>query len=267
MTAEVRALGPIRDAFRAGAWDELERTATDATAWLYAGVLALASDPERASRWLRRAADEAGPDRRLARALARHVDADRDRELSSSLYETQPDAFAAFVDGGTNPALYRATATALGAGRARPQSVLDIGTGDGRALVAFLDELGARPARIDAVEPAPDLAARLTARLADRGLAGRLHPTTLQRFSADLAADARWQVGVATFSLHTLAPDERRPCLGAPRAPRRRARGRRLRRAGLRRRPAGRSASATAPRATSAGSWSTTTTPSSSTGS
>lgn len=68
------------------------------------------------------------------------------------VYE-DPAAFQAFIGGGGNVALYRATSAALAAAYAARNvtTVLDIGSGDGRAVIAAAQSLGARAPEIDLV--------------------------------------------------------------------------------------------------------------------
>jgi hypothetical protein len=121
-----------------------------------------------------------------------------------------PAAFQAFISGGSNVALYEATSAALGERwPAAPFRLLDIGAGDGHALVPAL---GDRAGTVDvtAVEPSDAMAARLGERLP----AASVHATTAQAFLAALDEE-RWDVGESTFALHAIPTAERPAVLAA----------------------------------------------------
>ncbi|QFZ19260.1 class I SAM-dependent methyltransferase [Saccharothrix syringae] len=147
----------------------------------------------------------------LAEALAEHLAADRG---PGSVYD-QPAAFAAFVNGGGNTALYEAVVAALGEvyAEARPTTLLDIGCGDGRALRPALARPHA-PTAVTLVEPS---AALLDAALRD--LPGATaHRTGVEEFAAGLPDGAVFDVAQSTFALHTL-PHEARDGVLAELAP------------------------------------------------
>src|SRR6185312_16298464 len=81
----------------------------------------------------------------LAEALSGYL---RD-EGAGSVYD-RPAAFEAFIRGGGNIELYARTAEALAASydTVRPAALLDIGCGDGSAVVAALARAGYRPGRV-----------------------------------------------------------------------------------------------------------------------
>jgi SAM-dependent methyltransferase len=147
----------------------------------------------------------------LARALAEHL---RD-DGHGSVYD-QPAAFEAFIRGGGNVGLYAAVSAALADlyDRHRPTSVLDVGCGDGTALLPALAAASHHPGRLDLLEPsAPllDAALREVGRWQDAAGSGTQvtsRPTTAQVLAADLAAgtgeDATWDVLQSTFALHTV---------------------------------------------------------------
>lgn len=155
----------------------------------------------------------------LGHALARLVTGDNAR----SPYE-QAEAFQVFINGGGNVALYDAVHVALAElHRALGvRSLLDIGAGDGRALLPPLSSLGDTLARLGVVEPSQDLLKSLKLGLDEVGLGDRteieLRPETLQRFVQHPHAGPRWDLAQATFSLQSLAPRERIEALKALRS-------------------------------------------------
>jgi SAM-dependent methyltransferase len=160
----------------------------------------------------RRLADEAAalPD---AGALARALAARLGRPDSASPYETA-EAFRAFIDGGGNPALYRAVVSHLADvyRRTFPETVLDLGCGDARVPVGAVQGLRTPP-RLDLVEPSGELLARAEAASRDAGLDARLHPTTAEDFLAGTADRPGWDIAQASFALHAIEPDARREVL------------------------------------------------------
>lgn len=124
---------------------------------------------------------------------------------------TAPEAFVAFIRGGGNVPLYRAVSAALrrsyhGYGQL---SVLDIGVGDGMAL---LPALSSEVSELTLVEPSRALLAQTLAQL--ETYAGRVgaHAETLQAFAQH--AQGRWDLAQATFSLQSIVPEERTKLLG-----------------------------------------------------
>ena len=119
-------------------------------------------------------------------------------------------AFAAFVRGGGNVGLYAALSAALhahytacGAGF----SLLDIGVGDGAALLPALTD---HVVRLDLVEPSTAMLAHASAALTARGIAHSAVNATIQDFMAqDTARRERWDIIQATFSLQSLPPEDR----------------------------------------------------------
>jgi SAM-dependent methyltransferase len=139
-------------------------------------------------------------DSALTRALAVHLTARAD----GSVYD-DPAAFEAFISGGGNLELYRAVSAALAAlyDRHRPASLLDIGSGDGRAVLLALAASSHRPAGLALVEPSQALAEALRPKL------GTVHNAPIQSYLAGLPDDARFDLVEATFALHAIPPDER----------------------------------------------------------
>lgn len=143
----------------------------------------------------------AHPDDRLAVGLRDHLTAG-----GVDVY-SEPEAFQRFIDGGGNIALYERAGRALAAahGERRPATVLDIGCGDARLTAASL-RTGVQ--RVDLVEPSAPLLERAVRRLEGNGAEVAGHPFGAGRLATDLP-DRRWDLAQATFSLHTIPPDER----------------------------------------------------------
>ena len=153
----------------------------------------------------RRAASAA--DGLLAEALARYLSG-ADRE---SVYD-QPAAFGAFIRGGGNVGLYAALTRALAGiyDTEHPHALLDVGCGDGTALVPALSAACHHPAAVHLVEPSAALLSVASDRLAGAGIdTVRPWPDTVQTFVAGLDADAVFDVAESTFALHTLPHTER----------------------------------------------------------
>ena len=161
-------------------------------------------EPERA---LACATAAAGEDP-LAGALAAHLG-----DLAADPYR-EPTAFAAFIDHGDNPALYRQVTAAVADSHAAlaPARVLDVGCGDGRVTAATLT--GAT-ATVDLVEPSADLLARAEAALAGTDVEVRPHPQGVVDFLQEGEDDVRWDLVQSTFALHTLDPADRTRILAA----------------------------------------------------
>ncbi|MBM4342367.1 MAG: class I SAM-dependent methyltransferase [Deltaproteobacteria bacterium] len=125
-----------------------------------------------------------------------------------------PDGFAAFIRAGGNVPLYRETsaayAEALRQHRALP--ALDLGTGDGRALLPALEQVSAR---VVAVEPSAALAGELRARADARTLAVEVLEATAQAITRDPALrSARFGLCASTFALQSLPRADRMQVLG-----------------------------------------------------
>lgn len=145
----------------------------------------------------------------LAAAIARHLGTPgRD-----GVY-VEPDGFRRFISGGGNVPLYAATSAALArrllaivvtqpTGRYSQGTfrLLDVGTGDGRAVIPAVEGLPA-PIVIDAVEPSTELRSTLAAAVAGSAHAWRLHGETVQRFLT--GSPGPWELAQSTFALHNL---------------------------------------------------------------
>ncbi|XVV07188.1 class I SAM-dependent methyltransferase [Actinosynnema sp. CA-248983] len=147
----------------------------------------------------------------LDRALAAYLGSDAD----GTVYD-QPAAFTAFIDGGGNVGLYRAATRALARiyDDERPARLLDVGCGDGRALVPSLLKAGHPLRHVTVVEPSEALLSS-----AMRGLEGvkdlvvDARNTRVEEF---LARDgSRFDVVQSTFALHALPHEQRDGVLSA----------------------------------------------------
>ncbi|GAB2928559.1 class I SAM-dependent methyltransferase [Rhodococcus aerolatus] len=150
----------------------------------------------------------------LADALGTYLATHRD--LHGSVY-TDPAAFQAFIAGGGNVGLYEATAAALAAAHERSgaRSVLDLGCGDGAALVPALARSAHRPRRVELVEPSAPLLSTATDRLRALGVEVVTNHVAAQSFTRGLADGDHWDLAEATFALHTLPAGERDAVLTA----------------------------------------------------
>lgn len=152
---------------------------------------------------LRVLASTPGP---LARELAEHLAVRHDGRVYDD-----PAAFQAFIDGGGNVELYRATSAHLAAHYRtlpRPASVLDLGCGDGRAVLPAAAELGPEAPTLDLVEPSAALLTAAVTTATQLGLHTTPHQGTAQHF-LDQAPHRRWSLAESTFALHALPPAER----------------------------------------------------------
>lgn len=120
------------------------------------------------------------------------------------------EAFGAFIRGGGNIPLYQAVSAALRAvyGEYDQFSLLDVGVGDGLAL---LPALTPNVTQLDLVEPSAAMLTRTGAALDERGVAYQAFTGGIQAFASQ--PQGHWQLAQATFSLQSLAPDERRAAL------------------------------------------------------
>lgn len=161
--------------------------------------------------WLARARARGS---RMAPALQRHLS----EAGPASAYDAH-EAFQAFIRGGDNVPLYRAVSRAMAERYGRPpvQRLLDIGAGDGMALLPALRVAEPKPPRVDVVEPQAGLRAALEpgcqAAAPDSELV--LHGTTLQAFVHALSPADHWDLAQSSFALQSLPPVERLEALRA----------------------------------------------------
>lgn len=147
-----------------------------------------------------------------ASALAREAAAYLARAAGdgkTSVYVTG-EAFGAFIRGGGNLPLYRAVSDALREAypHGEPFTLLDVGVGDGLAL---LPALPPNLRRVDLVEPSAAMLVAVSEALETNNVVYGAFNGTIQAFAA--ARGGSWDVAQATFSLQSLAPDDRRAAL------------------------------------------------------
>jgi hypothetical protein len=119
------------------------------------------------------------------------------------------EGFAAFIRGGGNIELYQATSSVLRSvyNEYDHVSLLDIGVGDGLALVPALTSA---VHSLTLVEPSAAMLAKTEAALQEGGQEYHSFGTTIQAFIAhEHQRPQHWDVAQATYSLHNLPPEER----------------------------------------------------------
>jgi SAM-dependent methyltransferase len=145
-----------------------------------------------------------GPTRPLLNAALRtYLASDGDGRV----YD-QPAAFTAFIRGGGNVGLYETVSRALSARYVEVESLLDIGCGDGKALVPALR--GHNPS-VTLVEPSRALLDSAVAAL--DGVPVTAHNTDAATFVEGL--EDRFDLAESTFALHALPHDDRAAVLTA----------------------------------------------------
>jgi hypothetical protein len=182
--------------------ESLVPKATTAEESFYLAMLAVqAGDDARAAGLAARAAD-LEPRHNVYVEAARYLRAGHIADVYSG-----PAAFTAFASGGGNVALYRAVHDTLRRtyARERPARLLDIGTGEGHALLpSITGDVG----HVELVEPSHDRLSLVTAELSRRGVPHRGHTVTIQQFMND-AGERSWNLVQETFALLTLARPDR----------------------------------------------------------
>lgn len=196
-------LTPIQQHARLHGLSAAMQAAATAHEYCYLAFLSWhAGDLERAVASARMAATCA-PDRLLPVAAAAYLE--RAAHQATPGVYIDPEGFSNFIRGGGNLALYQATSAALHHlyEAYTPATLLDIGPGDGQALLPALT-----PAitQIDLVEPATALLATLEQRLRDQGVDYRVFNEPIQAFAR--RTHAHWAFTQATFSLQSLPPDD-----------------------------------------------------------
>jgi hypothetical protein len=189
----------------------------DAPAAFYLALLAFADDDAESARAFAQQAARREPACRLYAQAAVYLD--RVCTQGKADVYVDGDAFAAFIRGGGNVGLYAAASDALRAiYRAHetehgPLSLLDIGVGDGLAL---LPALTSGVTRLDLVEPSAAMLKRTMAALEARGVNYHAVNSTLQTFVEQPAGT--WDIVQATWSLQSVPPEERPAMFGWLRA-------------------------------------------------
>ncbi|MCI2421044.1 class I SAM-dependent methyltransferase [Saccharopolyspora sp. K220] len=179
----------------------VEVTVDDVESALYVAIWAHSSgDDATAHRAAGRASDY-DPGSELARLLAM-ITAEGG---ATGVYDS-PAAFRAFIRGGGNVGLYEATSGALREiyRQHQPQRVLDIGVGDGLALLPALVE---HQPVVGVVEPSAALLAETTAELTRRGIVHHAWTQTAQDFTA--THTQHWDLIQSSFALQSLPPHEK----------------------------------------------------------
>jgi len=173
---------------------------------LYLALLAFADERYAEAAAFAARAAEAAPADPLYAAAAAYL-ARVHREGKTHVY-VSAEGFAAFIRGGGNVPLYQQTSAALANHYpTEPFDLLDIGPGDGLALLPALTRA---VRQVTLVEPAAPLRERCAAALAARGTPFDAFPGRLQEFTADPAmASRRWAVAESTYCLHGIEPAER----------------------------------------------------------
>lgn len=201
--------------YRAEGLAGARETATrDAEEHFYLAVLAFAGDDVAGALASARTAARLEPGDVLFAAAATYL-ARIQAQGKAGVY-VDGEAFAAFVRGGGNVPLYAAISAALRAVYDEYETLrlLDIGVGDGRAL---LPALTGAVAGLDLVEPSEAMLGRATAALDAQGVPCTAYNGTIQDFMARGGSD-RWDVLQATWSLQSIPPAERTAIFGWLRA-------------------------------------------------
>jgi hypothetical protein len=199
------ALEPIWRAWRTGGFQAARavpvQSALDA---FYLAILAFAAGQHEPAGDFARSAQRQAPESVLYPQAASYLERVA-RQGKGEVYSSA-EGFAAFVRGGGNLALYRATSSALRDVYRRGQAIrlLDIGVGDGLAL---LPALTAEIASIDLIEPSSSLLESACRALSERGTEHRAFNEPIQAFIA--REQGEWDLAQATFSLQSVPPVDR----------------------------------------------------------
>jgi SAM-dependent methyltransferase len=171
-------------------------------------------DSSTATRLAAQAADQGSL---LGASLAQFLESIHEEAIYAS-----PAGFEAFIEGGGNVPLYRAVSNALADfyDRLRPTVLLDIGCGNGRAVLPALHVAQHQPEQLDLVEPSEALLATAVKRHAETTLSVPLRtwPGTVQAFLESVPAGSRWPMVQSTFAMHTIPHEERTTVLARLRA-------------------------------------------------
>ncbi|HZE38984.1 MAG TPA: class I SAM-dependent methyltransferase [Stackebrandtia sp.] len=193
--------------------EDVENLAADchtARDWFYLAVLAFARGRDEAAATYAATAAAQHPDSRLYRAASTYLA--RVGKSGRQRVYTQPEGFAAFIRGGGNVTMYAALSAALRDryDQYRPVRLLDVGVGDGLALLPALD--GSAVTDVDLLEPSTALLDSTGQALSQRGIAHRSANATVQQLARGVDAwppDTRWELAQSTFALHNVERAER----------------------------------------------------------
>ncbi|MCD4684686.1 MAG: class I SAM-dependent methyltransferase, partial [Anaerolineae bacterium] len=203
----LQALHELWRRVQAGGYDAVaEVSPTDSLDAFYLALVAFHADEfDAAARLARLAAAQDPAHLVFAQAV---VYLDRVVQHGKAGVYVDGEAFAAFIRGGGNVHLYAAVSAALRAVYAAypALAVLDIGVGDGMALLPALTEA---VSHVTLLEPSTVMLARTTDALRARDVAFTELNATVQQFMSQVNADARWPLIQATWSLQSVPPEER----------------------------------------------------------
>ena len=185
----------------------LPPTPENALPHFYLALLAFGADAlPQAATWAQAAAS-AQPDSHVFTQAARYLQ--RVQTQGKAHVYVAGDAFAAFIRGGSNVALYAAASAALRERYADYAALrlLDIGVGDGLALLpALTDNVTA----LTLVEPSASMLRKTVQALEARDIPLQTHNMPIQAFIATSAGQqGQWEIAQATWSLQSVPPDER----------------------------------------------------------
>ncbi|WP_054536985.1 class I SAM-dependent methyltransferase [Herpetosiphon geysericola] len=198
------SLAQLWDAYQEHGYRADQPIGTDPLDQFYGALLAFGhQDLARAAELARQAA-AGDPDDRVFTEAAAYLG--RVAHQGKHHVYVSGDAFAAFIGGGGNVPLYAATSAALRAAYAEHErlDVLDIGVGNGHAL---LPALTPTIDRLGVVEPSAALLADLRERLEAIGRPIDAFAGTAQEFAHH--DNGGWTIIQATYSLHSIPPEER----------------------------------------------------------
>jgi SAM-dependent methyltransferase len=149
----------------------------------------------------------ADPGARLPPALLSYLELAAGGRAGEIIYQ-EPSAFESFIDGGDNPALYRSAIDALHRVSDRPDSVLDIGCGDGRVTQATV---GTGTRRVHLVEPSAPMLDDAQAALAAPGRPALEITSTNGGIEVLVIApgEPSWELAQSTWAFHAVHPDVR----------------------------------------------------------
>ena len=155
----------------------------------------------------------------LAVALARHLAA-QSSTGGGEVYDS-PAAFQAFINAGGNIGLYAAVSESLASRYDGVDFLLDIGAGDGHALIPALRMADDPPRAVTVVEPAAEMAKTCRQNLSllvDDGVIEYVDVVVEpieQYLGRSPGRERHWDCAQATFSLHRLEPNQRQALIGS----------------------------------------------------